>query len=68
MRFAGFITLLHLFPAPSGRTGITNSEGTLQKNSRPPTVSASVSPTFAPVLEGAPHNLNQPRALKALRE
>ena len=50
---AGAFALLVLFSGLSGCTGTTSSGGTQQKNPTTPTVSVGISPTSAPLLEGA---------------
>ena len=49
----GFFAFLLLFSVLSGCTGTTGSGGTQQKNPPAPTVSVGISPTSAPLLEGA---------------
>ena len=49
----GFFAFLLLFSGLSGCTGTTSSGGTQQKNPPAPTVNVGISPTSAPLLEGA---------------
>ena len=53
IHLAGFSILLLSFSVLSGCTGATSSGGTPQKNPPPPSVSVAISPTSAPLLEGA---------------